>query len=949
MKTQVCMSRLLSIVMIFMTGLSVSAQELVYETVDYNDTGTYNAMAIDSNGVVHISYYDESKDDLKYAVKNSSGWHVYTIESAGFVGKWSSIALDSKGMPHISYYSSTNKSLKYAFQDNSGWQLVTVDSENDVGLYSSITIDHLDNVHITYYDFTNHNLKYATGSGGQWRIERLSSGGNTGEWASIDVDQNNRPHIVCVYKPSSSENQLVYYYFNGIKWEREVPLVTGSRVIDCAKIKIDPSGNPHITFKSLIGYTASNTKIYYLRKTDEQWVSEVVATIGGSDYWISLSLNRTGNPYIAYSYSTSKNFFGIFNKNGLFWNDKKIYSNRDDHFIRDISISLNLYDQVHCSCYDRKSKSLVLFRPGDYGPAEFSLTEPKNGVWTVNQPTFFWQPSSYLGKGLTRYEIQIDGIIHNANIPPSRCFYKLESPISDGWHTWRIKAVTSGGNEIWATETWSFRIDATPPASFHLTVPANGEWLAMRRPTFSWAPSSDFGSSIDHYEIFVDDLVAKDKILQGNSGSIDFDLSDGPHQWHVKAFDAAGNSRQSLETWFVNIDKTAPESFNLVAPMQEFFTNNTTPSFTWEATLDKGIGLKEYQLLIGVISGTYTTFNCSKDSIQYTFKSTEKLSHGRYDWYVKAIDKLGNSRASAHRTIIVDLVQPATFNLQLPPDSGFIAFPTPEFAWTPSTDDVSGISHYELWIDNKISVSNLKVTKTAPSSPLSEGKHQWFVRAIDVAGNTRDSMIRTFFCEWSQPLPFDLISPRESSIVKADSVYFQWHSSMDYGTGLAGYQLWIDGVINKDNLSPADTITTPTHQLEIGEHSWYVVAVDRAGNILQSASILKFSVTYKTGIIASTSIIIPEEFKIHQNYPNPFNPTTTICFDVPFLSTVEIRIFNLNGQLVKRLASGERPPGRFELKWDGKNDQGGVLTSGIYMCQMIAKDYIDIIKISFIK
>jgi hypothetical protein len=87
---------------------------------------------------------------------------VETIDSEGNVGWYSSIALDSDDRPHISYYDQTNGDLKYAYRAGESWEIETIDNEADVGLHTSIALDSDDRPHISYYDQTNGDLKYAT-------------------------------------------------------------------------------------------------------------------------------------------------------------------------------------------------------------------------------------------------------------------------------------------------------------------------------------------------------------------------------------------------------------------------------------------------------------------------------------------------------------------------------------------------------------------------------------------------------------------------------------------------------------------------------------------------------------------------------------------------------------------------------------------------------------------
>lgn len=76
--------------------------------------GLRYSIALDSNDKVHISYFDETNWDLKYATNTSGSWEIFTLDSDGLVGEHTSIALDSNDGVHISYYDYTNKDLKYA-------------------------------------------------------------------------------------------------------------------------------------------------------------------------------------------------------------------------------------------------------------------------------------------------------------------------------------------------------------------------------------------------------------------------------------------------------------------------------------------------------------------------------------------------------------------------------------------------------------------------------------------------------------------------------------------------------------------------------------------------------------------------------------------------------------------------------------------------------------------
>ena len=79
---------------------------------------------------------------------------------------------------------------------------------------------------------------------------------------------------------------------------------------------------------------------------------------------------------------------------------------------------------------------------------------------------------------------------------------------------------------------------------------------------------------------------------------------------------------------------------------------------------------------------------------------------------------------------------------------------------------------------------------------------------------------------------------------------------------------------------------------------------------------------------------LPTAFELKQNYPNPFNPTTTISYSVPEASEVQLGIFNLLGQEIRTLSNGEHQPGVYTTMWDGLNQNGVRVESGIYIYRM---------------
>jgi len=81
-------------------------------------------------------------------------------------------------------------------------------------------------------------------------------------------------------------------------------------------------------------------------------------------------------------------------------------------------------------------------------------------------------------------------------------------------------------------------------------------------------------------------------------------------------------------------------------------------------------------------------------------------------------------------------------------------------------------------------------------------------------------------------------------------------------------------------------------------------------------------------------VAIPEKFMVHQNYPNPFNPITTIKYDLPEDENVSLTIFNILGQKIVTLVSQEMQAGYHKSIWNGRNENGETVTSGVYFYRL---------------
>ena len=83
---------------------------------------------------------------------------------------------------------------------------------------------------------------------------------------------------------------------------------------------------------------------------------------------------------------------------------------------------------------------------------------------------------------------------------------------------------------------------------------------------------------------------------------------------------------------------------------------------------------------------------------------------------------------------------------------------------------------------------------------------------------------------------------------------------------------------------------------------------------------------------------VPTASILHQNVPNPFNPSTRIDFNLASAGTVDIKVYDVTGRHVATLLNEYMSAGAHNVTWDGRNDKGGIVASGVYYYSLVTKD-----------
>jgi uncharacterized lipoprotein YddW (UPF0748 family) len=253
-------------------------------------------------------------------------------------------------------------------------------------------------------------------------------------------------------------------------------------------------------------------------------------------------------------------------------------------------------------------------------------------------------------------------------------------------------------------------------------------------------------------------------------------------------------------------------------------------------------------------------------------------------------------------------------------------------------------STQSLGSSSMVSIGTLTDTAYIPSGLAAQKTYYWRVAAGNQVGASIFSPFSSFRAGW--PLPPTLISPNGASGVSRNPT-FVWTKGVGTSFQLrvknnATHAVVLDTTLT-DSICTSGRILDPAPTI----FAWTVTAFNSAG-----ASDLSAEGRFQT--VTSVPIMsdggIPTEFFLSQNYPNPFNPTTTILFSLPQQGRVELRIYDMLGREVATLLDGkEINPGNYRVQWNGRNQYGESVATGIYFYRIVAGGFIQSKKMILLK
>ncbi len=303
-----------------------------------------------------------------------------------------------------------------------------------------------------------------------------------------------------------------------------------------------------------------------------------------------------------------------------------------------------------------------------------------------------------------------------------------------------------------------------------------------------------------------------------------------------------------------------------------------------------------------------------------------------------------------------------SFNLSLDSLSRDVDNSPEEMTWSAAVLDASTTGSTKSAAVNASSASDLMVsvdnqTRTA----VFRGTDNYFtttpvqvsLTATDPGGlSSSDTIDVTITAVNDAPGIFMRLLPTDGSSIVVDAVTFSWSTAIDVDGDTVIY--WLNIKVSDIDTIFATTNTTLTVDfgaLGLADQTygvtWSVTASD--GQVTTAAENGAGTLDVITSVEDEELAGIPEEFALHQNYPNPFNPETTIRYQLPESANVLLKIYNLQGQLVRTLVNENKEAGFHEIVWDARDKTDQSMPSGVYLYRIQAGDFTEFKKLMLLQ
>jgi len=585
-------------------------------------------------------------------------------------------------------------------------------------------------------------------------------------------------------------------------------------------------------------------------------------------------------------------------------------------------------------------------------------------------PNLGWYTSSPFDGALTFDVIIIDngtGLPVYTQAGLSSTNQSVPSGILLGGHaySWKVQSHFGGSGSGYSALT-TFNVFSDQGGIAPVPVPSwptNSTVIYTSTPSLEWYLGGAFSGTVTYtVEVFdsaTPGTVLFDTTVSGNSAAVSVSLLAGhTYQWHVKSTSSAGSSDFSSFAYFIidnSLGGVPPK------PIQTWPINNasifvTMPRMEWYLGGNYGSAVTYDIVVYNNLDLVNPVYTATGIAAEFTTLTTALIPGNTYSWKIQAHS---GSLVSGYSDL-------ATFNT----DGIQFGNPKPYVAWPLGGATIFDLKPLLEWyilgtttgtVTYEVEVKPLSAPFDAAGTVVTSNSTQNFLYGTSLTpGQAYHWRVRTLSSaaapsEWSDEIltggalfteagsAMKIVSPVAGSpvngvLVPSNSICLSWFittapaASQSYKLEISKSPDMSNPVSEYDNLSQMNKVVT---SLDNGKYYWRVASVSTDGKSFVYSNRGNFNVGGTTGITDETNII-PKNFEVFQNFPNPFNPSTTIKYGLPKAAFVNVKVFNMLGQEVKTLVNEQKNAGTFRVQWNGDNNLGNKVSSGIYIFRVSA-------------
>ena len=296
---------------------SYQLRHSVYDGTSWSSSGIKNCgktycwdvhMVIDGNDELHVAYttYTSSRETLEYMHYDGTTWTSSEVTPSALFGPVG-IAVDSNNHPHISYAANgqyCGDGLRLASHDGTGWSSQGVDLGSNRGCESAILIDGNDHVYIAYQDRSASKLKIITDKNGQWDDYTVNTGSHPsdiypGYMTSMAMDTQGQFHIAHF---EEQDDDLRYSTgAPGGPWTTTVVDASGHTGRD-PSIAVDAADRPHIVYHT---WNGQNLKYATLDSPTSNWAVSTLVSMGDLGEGNAIVIDADGTMHVPFNDATT--------------------------------------------------------------------------------------------------------------------------------------------------------------------------------------------------------------------------------------------------------------------------------------------------------------------------------------------------------------------------------------------------------------------------------------------------------------------------------------------------------------------------------------------------------------------------------------------------------------------------------------------------------------------